>query len=1011
MRRLVAALCFSACVSASAVAQTSPAQMGVTPTTVPEVLQVLDNHKAWVPLGAIGSGIFTPTTNGAIPLGHCVRWGPGLTDGGAPPCGAASSFSGLPEADILVTAPSIGMASGGADNLAAVSTLMGAISPATNATGYDVLFPGVPGQSATEYYFSDPFHMTRGANYHCSGGPGYPATYLIFPPGVDGVVEDASNTSLDGGQAGGVFSSCHILTLGYGTGKYNPVWNTSVITSVGFAGDPAGLIPKSTWHVGDGIILTQPNAYYPKQAIFTVPIGTTVTAVDGVNKTITLSNPVSSYAGNSFATKGTAVFTETGSNNFVGNNASSGDTIQVGLTTYTFVTALDLSSYRNNTVVVGKDFPTSAANLVAAIMHTTGEGAVYYPAGLGTGANPDVTATTSGNTITFTSRYGPPVVNTFPSTYTPFGTSAGSFGSTHFTGANDASNCPSPCTPQTQNTEFWQLPGPNAPKPQVFKIQTTSGSSTFTVVSGPRVLQAGDVIWSDAFPFGYTVYNLVDPHTTFPYTTAMASAQDAGPNGYATATHAPGNEANLWIMPAAERRRINIVSQYVFRENWPLGLSMACNGGAQALNCDSSRDYYEISYNDFVGRWAAGDNYSTASSIDGWYSNNYFADVWEGGTLGEIYVNPFLGSGEAGTSRYGMLKNCDNQNYTAVFGSYTTGVSGCTTNYDILNVSPGGPLMIGALSGGGMGGPTLNNGSFAGNFNFTGGNDGAMCLQTGPIGPQVFGFSNSVCTSVWALDWNTGINAWTWGINTGGGPAMEFTGDGGYKGYTVEGSQMLFPPGIQLGNGAQDATGKYRMLDGGIGTPYLTPRLWGDTRLQQNPVPGGYAEWTNTEVATTTLTAAVAAGDTVVHVSSCPPAIRTPTYTWIIAQSNITVPAGVNLDQGLNYMTSCSSTTLTLAGGSAKAVANGATLQFLQWMPAGHVANDQWGYSYPVGTMTDIATLIANSPCLADANIGLAVVSNGQTAAAAGYNAAVSSGSTGSTRRLVFCDGTGWTYH
>jgi hypothetical protein len=42
----------------------SPAQMGITPSTVPEVLQVLDNAQSWVPIGSVD-----PTTHTAIGLG------------------------------------------------------------------------------------------------------------------------------------------------------------------------------------------------------------------------------------------------------------------------------------------------------------------------------------------------------------------------------------------------------------------------------------------------------------------------------------------------------------------------------------------------------------------------------------------------------------------------------------------------------------------------------------------------------------------------------------------------------------------------------------------------------------------------------------------------------------------------------------------------------------------------------------------------------------------------------
>ena len=45
----------------------SPAQMGVTPTSNPETLQVLDSTKTWVPLGTVSNHVFTPVTGG-VPL-------------------------------------------------------------------------------------------------------------------------------------------------------------------------------------------------------------------------------------------------------------------------------------------------------------------------------------------------------------------------------------------------------------------------------------------------------------------------------------------------------------------------------------------------------------------------------------------------------------------------------------------------------------------------------------------------------------------------------------------------------------------------------------------------------------------------------------------------------------------------------------------------------------------------------------------------------------------------------
>jgi hypothetical protein len=74
--RLCLALCLVA-LAGHALAQVSPAQMGITPTTVPEVVQVLDNTNTWVPIGSIDANHnFTP----AGPAQPFVMF-PGVPDG------------------------------------------------------------------------------------------------------------------------------------------------------------------------------------------------------------------------------------------------------------------------------------------------------------------------------------------------------------------------------------------------------------------------------------------------------------------------------------------------------------------------------------------------------------------------------------------------------------------------------------------------------------------------------------------------------------------------------------------------------------------------------------------------------------------------------------------------------------------------------------------------------------------------------------------------------------------
>ena len=83
------------------------------------------------------------------------------------------------------------------------------------------------------------------------------------------------------------------------------------------------------------------------------------------------------------------------------------------------------------------------------------------------------------------------------------------------------------------------------------RFRRRSGSNSVTVISGPRILQGGDVVWSDAFPFGSTVWSyhsggadlgVTPPGTTTPYQVTMTGPTN-GPDYFrnATVTHAPGS--------------------------------------------------------------------------------------------------------------------------------------------------------------------------------------------------------------------------------------------------------------------------------------------------------------------------------------------------------------------------------------------------------------------------------------------------------------------------------------
>ena len=123
-------------------------------------------------------------------------------------------------------------------------------------------------------------------------------------------------------------------------------------------------------------------------------------------------------------TAATATFTETSTNNFV-----AGDALVIGNNAFAIVDTIGSAA---GNILKGADFADTAANLVAAIMGTSGGGTTYVaPAN-----TPNVSAVYS-TTIVFTALALGAGGNSLVSTYTPFGTAAGSLSA--FTGGSGAS--------------------------------------------------------------------------------------------------------------------------------------------------------------------------------------------------------------------------------------------------------------------------------------------------------------------------------------------------------------------------------------------------------------------------------------------------------------------------------------------------------------------------------------------------------------------------------------------
>ena len=111
----------------------------------------------------------------------------------------------------------------------------------------------------------------------------------------------------------------------------------------------------------------------------------------------------------------------------------------------------------------------------------------------------------------------------------------------------------------------------------VFTVQTTNGSPTVTVTGGPSVLQPGDFVWSDAFPFGTTILSVSG--TLGAQTVTMAPYPLGGSSGTPATeiTHTSGSPGKMWIIPAAVKTYV----LFNLKRNWlgtfGFGLEMECS--------------------------------------------------------------------------------------------------------------------------------------------------------------------------------------------------------------------------------------------------------------------------------------------------------------------------------------------------------------------------------------------------------------------------------------------------
>lgn len=544
-----------------------------------------------------------------------------------------------------------------------------------------------------------------------------------------------------------------------------------------------------------------------------------------------------------------------------------------------------------------------------------------------------------------------------------------------------------------------------------FSVTTTSGSNAVTVTGGPRLLVPGDMVWSDAFPFGSTVLTVSGSlgsqtaHMTNMFMDATAEN--------ATVTHTSGS-GQMWVVPAGLKRDVVAQSDQNYITQFPIALQMSCNS-AGGLNCTGSHDSNNTFQHDGIGRMTAGDNTSGSSSINEFGGKNFITDFFNGALLGEVDTNFLSESQENNTAYASILGNCLNDNFSLMSGGYQANVDaigGCATGSGMLPITSGSPWMfVGSQAYLPAGAPSIgaipSTGQLTGSWQDLSAGTGTQCgtIRNEATGVW-FGLSNSHCstTSTWGYVLNGTTNAWDFFLWADSPAVMSLTAgpawSQSYTGYVDANPHINFGEGFLMCDYG-GSVGCERLFD--AGSSAMTTGEQGNERFNLGATGGGTASWVLTPTFTTTLAGNVTQGVTTsVSVAACPsPSL--PAGTQIVDTTS-----AANATQ-IGTLSTCSSTTLTFQAAASYAGTSGNTIKFLQARPAAPIANDTGGTSWTLGNnmaLTPVA--IGSLPSCVSGEAGtLAVVNNG--IASPTYRQAVSATSTAT--QLVFCDGSGWTYH
>lgn len=408
----------------------------------------------------------------------------------------------------------------------------------------------------------------------------------------------------------------------------------------------------------------------------------------------------------------------------------------------------------------------------------------------------------------------------------------------------------------TGNVAAYRLPAALATT-----ITTVSGNNTILTTGGTYLWKSGDLIWSDAFPFGATVQAMSG--TLGAQTLNVFNAYFYGGNTVnASVSHAAGS-GRMWLVPAGLKRRMTGQSHNVWSVLFPVGLEMPCAGGN---NCTSSHDYHFAPTQALVGRWVSGSNSGSSSDVDGEYTDYYRYGVMELGSIGSYYSNTTFEGAEYGTAYTDIVVGC-RSNLSVFTGVYQEGVQDvCASATDPYNAAPSGAtlnmLMIGpsAFTTGmpTISGNTFGNGPWA--FSSLSAPNSYSCEGfTSGDKPLATFFSTLKMTWEWSKDCHLstavlgGYNT-TWGYqvwrynNTFLYGVVDPAVNSIYGGnpWFAAPSGLLLDNVTDAGGPGGGSPGQMRMIDTGTAAPAYTYSLQGDFRFNNGSAAGGAFGWCNT---------------------------------------------------------------------------------------------------------------------------------------------------------------------